>query len=471
LGSQINRRRHSTSFVAALVAGAIIICTTGWSRTGPAAEPQQDAFQFPETPAGRVAEAYVRAFNSQDDAQMEGFLRDYRPQSYLQERPIEERLGQYRRLHDTFGTLTPLRAALSLDLQITFLAKGSNVGGVLVFRFQVDEAPPHKLTLLTTSGVDQGQLPDDETLRVADRAQPMNADVIQETARAVARILRERYIDPALGKTMADTILSRLVAGRCADAKKAGQLADALTEGAVAVSRDKHIWIEAANPFGAQSTYAENRPIEELRRENYHFRKVEILPGNVGYLKFDMIHDDQEAQDIVARAMASVRDCSVLIFDIRDNIGGEWESGRLILSYVLPESTIVSRTYDRDGRLVRTNATLDKLPGARFDATVPVYVLTSDRTGSAAEGFAYALQQSGRGTVVGETTLGMAHPCEEVMVNSCFIMSVPIYRVESAFAAKSLEGVGIIPDIGVPEENALGAALADAKARADGVQY
>ena len=73
-----------------------------------------------------------------------------------------------------------------------------------MFRFEVDEAPPHKLTLLTTRGVDQGQLPDDEALRVDDRAQPMNAGVIQETARAVARILRERYIDPALGKTMAD---------------------------------------------------------------------------------------------------------------------------------------------------------------------------------------------------------------------------------------------------------------------------
>jgi C-terminal processing protease CtpA/Prc len=122
--------------------------------------------------------------------------------------------------------------------------------------------------------------------------------------------------------------------------------------------------------------------------------------------------------------------------------------------------------YDREGRLVRTNATLEKLPGARFDEAVPVYVLTSARTGSAAEGFAFALQQSGRGTVVGETTRGMAHPCEEEMVNPLFLVSVPIHRVQSAFTKKSFQGVGVVPDISVPEQDALDAAIKDAEKRA-----
>jgi C-terminal processing protease CtpA/Prc len=96
-----------------------------------------------------------------------------------------------------------------------------------------------------------------------------------------------------------------------------------------------------------------------------------------------------------------------------------------------------------------------------------VYVLTSDRTGSAGEGFAYALQQSGRAAVVGQTTLGMAHPCKEMAVNSRFLISVPIYRVQSAFAEKSFEGVGVVPDITVPEQDALETAVEDAKKRID----
>ena len=136
---------------------------------------------------------------------METFLRDYRPQSYVEERPIEERLSRWHKLHDTFGTLAPLRAALGLDLQITFLAEGSNVNGAL-FRFQVEEAPNRRLALLTTSGVDDAQRPDDVVLRVADRAQPVDAEVIQETARGAAQILRERYIDSEIGEAVAGTI-------------------------------------------------------------------------------------------------------------------------------------------------------------------------------------------------------------------------------------------------------------------------
>jgi hypothetical protein len=61
----------------------------------------------------------------------------------------------------------------------------------------------------------------------------------------------------------------------------------------------------------------------------------------------------------------------------------------------------------------------------------------------------------------------MAHPSEEVAVNSRFVMSVPIYRLESAFAEKSFQGVGVIPDISVVEQDALEAALNDAKKRID----
>lgn len=71
---------------------------------------------------------------------------------------------------------------------------------------------------------------------MADRAQPADGRLIEETARAVARILDEKYVDPAVGKAMADTILSHLADGRYADKTRAGQLADALTDAAVAVS-------------------------------------------------------------------------------------------------------------------------------------------------------------------------------------------------------------------------------------------
>jgi len=455
--------RNRLAVTARITVVAIVCCVCLGTRGSRLIATERTA--LPNTAVGRCASAYFDAFNSGTDEVMQVFQEDYRALSYLGRLPLDKRMKNYKRLRRIFGQLTPLRVVLSLELQLTLLADATETDDVLVMRFQLEDEPPHRLGYLKFTGIDHSQVPDEYVLYVADRAQPLDNNITEETVRSVARILSETYIDPAVGKAMADTILAHLSGGVYAEAKKTGQLADMLTEDAVAVSRDDHVWIAATNPMHQQSTYPENRPIEELQRENYHFRKVEILPGNVGYLKFDMIHDDQEAQDVAASALAFVERCDALIFDLSDNIGGEWGNGRLILSYLFPEKTILSRTFDRSGQLVGTDSTLAELPGKRFDEDMPVYVLTSDRTGSAAEAFTFALQQSGRGTVVGQTTIGGGYRCDEVRINSRFLLSVSTHRVVSAFTESFFQGVGVIPDIGIAEENALDAALEDAKGR------
>ena len=446
--------------IAVVVIGCCVCLGTRGSRSCAA-----ERAELPNTVAGQCASAFFDAFNSGNDEIMQAFQEEYRARAYLERLPLDKRLARYERLRGIFGRLIPLRIALSLELQLTLLADATETDDVLVMRFQLEDEPPHRMDYLKFTGIDHSQVPDEYVLYVADRAQPLDNAIMEETVRSVARVLSETYIDPSLGKAMADTMLAHLSGGVYAEAKKTGRLADMLTEDAVAVSRDEHVWIEATNPLHQQSTYPENRPVEELQRENYHFRKVELLPGNVGYLKFDMIHDDQEAQDIAAYALAFVGRCDALIFDLSDNIGGEWGNGRLILSYLFPENTTLSRAFDRSGRLVGTDSTLAVLPGKRFDEDVPVYVLTSDRTGSAAEAFAFALQQSGRGTVVGQTTRGSGYRCDEVRINSRFLLSVSTHRAVSAFTESSFQGVGVLPDISVAEENALDAALEDAKRR------
>src|SRR5262245_4960202 len=52
--------------------------------------------------------------------------------------------------------------------------------------------------------------------------------------------------------------------------------------------------------------------------------------------------------------------------------------------------------------------TLDSVPGDRL-ANIPLYVLTSRRTFSVAESFAFGLRITGRAKVVGETTAGGGH--------------------------------------------------------------
>ena len=176
-----------------------------------------------------------------------------------------------------------------------------------------------------------------------------------------------------------------------------------------------------------------------------------------------MIHDDKEALKIAASALASVADCDALIFDIRDNIGGEWGVARLIISYLFKEEKILRYSYDRSGQRIETDKTLVDILGKRFDPALPVYILTSRRTGSAAEGFAYILKHYNRATLVGETTLGMAHPSKELVLNKIFRMSVPYVRTENPVTKTNFENIGVIPHIKVAASKALEAATKNEK--------
>ena len=423
------------------------------------------ASDLPQTPAGQCAVNYFSAFNSDGDEMLRGFLEEYRSPAYLQQHPLEKRLAHHIRLRGIFRALTPAKITLSLDLQITLLVVPDKKENVLVMRFQLEEQPPHKLSYITFSGLGHADVPDEYVAYVATRAAPIREELRESTVRSVAQALRDVYVYPELGQGMADTLLHHQGSGAYRDLTKAGALADKLTEDVLAVSGDLHISVEGQNPMVQVSSDPVNRDASELRRDNFDFREARMLPGNIGYIKFDMIHDEEEAQEIMAAALADVAGCDALILDLRDNMGGEWGTADLLLGYVLPGGTIVSRIFDRQGVFIDERAVPSAIPGEAFKTSVFVCVLTSERTGSAAEALAYILKHMDRATIVGEVTRGMAHPSEEVVVNNYFRMSIPFRRSENVNTGTDWEGVGVIPDIDVPAADALEAAVGEALQR------
>ena len=101
--------------------------------------------------------------------------------------------------------------------------------------------------------------------------------------------------------------------------------------------------------------------------------------------------------------------------------------------------------------------TLPYVPGQRY-VDKEVYVLTSQRTFSAAEEFTYDLQALKRATVVGETTAGGANPGGPYRVGDHFYAAMPMGHSVNPVTKTNWEGKGIAPDIKVPEKNALTAA-------------
>jgi carboxyl-terminal processing protease len=98
-----------------------------------------------------------------------------------------------------------------------------------------------------------------------------------------------------------------------------------------------------------------------------------------------------------------------IVFDLRGNGGGDTEAMSEIASYLLPAGTGLGQFRDRHGNIVLK---LETGPAALLTAQpikpleIPMVILTSERTSSAAEIFAEALRQNARATVLGSQTCG-----------------------------------------------------------------
>src|SRR6185295_3873423 len=86
---------------------------------------------------------------------------------------------------------------------------------------------------------------------------------------------------------------------------------------------------------------------------------------------------------------------------------------------------------------------------------MPLYILTSDRTFSAAEGLAYNLQQIKKSIIIGDTTRGGAHAARSFALGHGFVGFIPFTRSENAVTKTDWENTGVIPGIAINEDDAL----------------
>ena len=85
--------------LAAMQAGGAIVIRR---EATPDGKPVAD---FPDTPAGRVGEAFIKAFNSGNAEKMRAFSETHRSKNALEARSMDERLEQYRQFFEDWGKL------------------------------------------------------------------------------------------------------------------------------------------------------------------------------------------------------------------------------------------------------------------------------------------------------------------------------------------------------------------------------
>ncbi|HEY0142079.1 MAG TPA: S41 family peptidase [Thermoanaerobaculia bacterium] len=306
----------------------------------------------------------------------------------------------------------------------------------------------------------------------------------RQPAETAAALVEEMFVDVAGGKKIASELRRRAAAGEF-DKLTGTALAEAMTAAMHAVELDKHNNVRfnaasAAEPYltpaQALQQLKENRqrgprrpgPAElaNAKRNNFGVKRVEVLPGNIGYLRLDQFAPLELVRETLSAAMQILGNTDAVIVDLRENSGGSGDTVGYLSSYFLPaDDRVLMIRHSRE--LGAMESKVVETPTRRFE-NVPLFVLTSDRTFSAGEAFAFGLQGYGRATVIGETTSGGGRPNAFMPLGGGLQLSVSIASSVHPKSGKGWQGTGVVPEIATKEEEALDAALNAARTKIAG---
>ena len=402
---------------------------------------------IPDTAAGHTFKAWLDAFNSGDRVTEEQYLKTYDPAKSLDDE---------MRFRGMTGGFVLTQILKSEPQRLEFMVKEHNSDTVAIGKLEVKPGQPAQVASFSLRAVPPGTKASDLNFKVdaATRAKVIDG--------AVAA-LNDTYVFPETAKKMEDSVRSHQKKGDYDSITDGDDFAKRLTDDFQAVSHDKHLHVmfsPAALPdFDDQKPDPKREAEErkEMERANCGFSKAEVLEGHIGYLKFDFFADPAVCGPTVVAAMNFLANSDAIIFDLRENGGGDPKMVAFISSYLFAERTHLNDLWTRKGDITEQYWTDPYVPGKRLDGK-PAFVLTSKSTFSGGEEFTNNLKVLKRATIIGETTGGGAHPVRGRRINEHFAVGVPFARAINPITHTNWEGAGVEPDVKVAAAEALNTA-------------
>ncbi|HEX7401276.1 MAG TPA: S41 family peptidase [candidate division Zixibacteria bacterium] len=293
----------------------------------------------------------------------------------------------------------------------------------------------------------------------------MQAEIID----SVTQALNEIYVFPHVAKKMEKHLHSQYKRNAYQNITSLSEFTHKLTNDLREISHDKHLGIEFMTDemllgFEGDTLTDEEKKneLEEKRRDNFCFKEIKLLEGNIGYLDLRCFEEATDAGVTAIAVMNFLAYADAIIFDLRQNGGGDPSMIQLISSYLFKVPVHLNNLYFPKSDSIAQFWTQAYVEGPRL-TDVDVYVLTSSNTFSGAEEFTYNLKNLKRGIIIGETTGGGANWWEyKIFKNLNVGITLPFARAISPITGINWEGTGITPDIEVPQEQALDVAHLEA---------
>lgn len=220
--------------------------------------------------------------------------------------------------------------------------------------------------------------------------------------------------------------------------------------------------------------------------------KAGWLADGVAYIRFEGFPGTEATATALRSFLDAHKDARTLIIDARTHRGGGLDEMDILFPQLFERPTVLVGMDTRIAVEQRRGSPVAGLPSVRKIAgpegvvrrehivtpaagrgglaKAKVYLLISNRTGSAGEHLSLALKRTRRATLIGETTRGMGNYGGVVPVGHGYAAFIPVGRSFDPDTGEGWEGVGVKPDVEVPADKALDEALKLAGVAADSTE-
>lgn len=304
---------------------------------------------------------------------------------------------------------------------------------------------------------------------------PLGTKEIRELVSVLADSVKRYYVDEKIANDIHKQLKHNLAKGEYDKVKNPQDLSALLTRQLIALSNDLHFGVDYTPVTANNVQRRMPGTYNHLAPYNYHFAKMEILPGNVGLLQIDQFVPTDYTGHLIVAAMNFFSNSDALIIDLRKCIGGDPRTVAQLSGYFFKEPVLLHVSKDRStnsrsefwstktdfqaterGRIAYLNDTVKVLKADYSKLTdIPIYVLISNTTFSSGEAMAYGLQTRGRAKTVGETTGHGGNGIRPFRLPQNFQVFIPFVEIVSPITEKGYQQTGVLPDIPATPAKAL----------------
>jgi hypothetical protein len=296
-----------------------------------------------------------------------------------------------------------------------------------------------------------------KSMALSSAVQPsLTPEAVDSVLAGITREIRSDYVRRDFREQLVTSLLERAKSGNYRSLTNRFELARRISEDLDEIADDEHLSLQAPDFAAAirERYYSEEEeaPAADAPPEDHGFTRAVVLEDNVALLEMSRFDGSSAAFATLERLLTPLAGARALFIDLRYSGGGDGEMVTELASYLFAEPTeIGARTKQR---------TTPKPLSASF-AGMPVYILTSSTTRSAAEALAFDLQQKGRAKLFGAVTAGAGYRSDFRFLPGDFVLSLSVGDPYDAESGRGWERTGVKPDAECGVEEALDLALAD----------